>query len=84
MKKRIKRFEVHPAFFAGVFIEGRSFTCSSGLPGDIKVSGVVQNPENGTWVIFVESDTFEEVELGSEVPMIGPFQLDLLEVNKLG
>lgn len=69
---KAKRIKVTGCAIPGLFIKGRVHECIEGLPEDAKFLRAWFEPSNDCFSLIFESESFEEVEEGNEIPIFMP------------
>lgn len=67
---RLKRVKVTGEAIPGLFVKGRMHECVEGLPEDAKFLRAWFEPSNDCFSLIFESESFEDVQVGCQVPEI--------------
>lgn len=67
MKAKIKRVVISPYAFAAIMREGTSWKVSKGIPITAKLAGFSLDPATNNLTMFMEDDSFPDVEVESQV-----------------
>lgn len=70
MKARIKRVQIHPDAFFHIMRENTAWRVSKGIPMGARLRGFTIDPYTQALNLFVEHDSFEEVEVAEVCPVL--------------
>ena len=67
MKVRLKRIPINPQVLFHMFETGTSWRVEAGIPVNAELRGFTIDPNTQCLNLFIESDTFDAVDIDSEV-----------------
>lgn len=71
MRKRLKRITINPEAFLHIMADNTAWRVAQGVPKGARLTNTVMDPHTGNLVIFIEHESFEEIELAKDVaPML--------------
>lgn len=70
MKAKIKRVQINPQVFFHIMCNDTAWRVSKGIPKGAKMRGFTLDPYTQTLNLFVEHDSFPEVDLESVAPSL--------------
>lgn len=70
MKARIKRLMINPEVLFHIMETGTGWRVTKGIPAEAKMRGFTLDPYTQTLHLFVEHESFEEVEMGEVAPQL--------------
>ena len=75
-ERRVVYVEISKVMLERIFIENTSFRVEEGLPEDAEIVGVEYVAERNCYHITFESDEFDPVPEGAQVPQFHPVQIE--------
>jgi hypothetical protein len=70
MKARVKRLEISPEAFLYIMCSETAWRVSKGLPKGSKMRGFTMDPYTQKMILFVEHESFPEVDINKSVAPI--------------
>lgn len=70
MKARIKRVVISPEMVLHIMQENTAWRVSKGIPKGAKMRGFTLDPYTQALHLFVEHQSFEEVDMGAVAPQL--------------
>lgn len=79
MTSRVRRYDINPRLFPMAFETGLKLEVTKGIPRDARFRGYTIDPAKNCISIFLEHESFEEVEEHSECPVAEPLEVKRLD-----
>lgn len=70
MKARIKRVQINPQAFFHIMCDGTAWRVYKGIPAGASLRGFTLDPYTQNLHLFVEHESFEEVDLQTVAPLL--------------
>lgn len=70
MKARIKRLIINPLAFLHIMKDDTAWRVTKGVPKDTKICGFVIDPHTNNLVLFIEHESFPEVDVNTVAPLL--------------
>lgn len=78
---KIKRFLISPKVLPMLFEDGLSFKVDKGIPQGAKFKGYAHDPLTNCIVVFVEHESYKEVDENKEVPVEEPLKFSRIDAT---
>jgi hypothetical protein len=70
MKARLKRVSINPEAFLHIMKNDTAWRVSKGIPKDSRMRGFTLDPYTQALFLFIEHDSFDEIDLGTVAPLL--------------
>lgn len=70
LKAKVKRIQISPEAMMHVMAQGTAWRVSEGVPAGAKFRGCTLDPYTQIVYLFVEHESFPEIEVASVIPIL--------------
>jgi hypothetical protein len=70
MKAKVKRIAINPEALFHIMRNDTAWRVAQGIPKDSRMRGFTLDPYTQILFLFIEHDSFEEIDLGSVAPLL--------------